>query len=598
MTLFNKKEIVTIFNSEFFTHAFLKAVVFNVFTIILISTLSTNQDIILFTAIATIIAYIYGIFYIFITPFRKQLNHYDLYKMDHETFKHQFLSYLKLFVLIYFLCSIIPHTLLSKLGTLINETTDPSARYLIPNNAIINLFSIIRNAIWSILVITIFTHNFNNFKKQAHITITPILIFITILFSIFSFATSYLQCFENIIPDIGLKDTVNNVIQHDGEQISTESYHLYTGSFKNEDTTYIYSPNLIYTVNKDSNTLYRYFGDSLEKSEVLLDFSKNPNTEFQLSQIDILYKTDQYLYFYYPSKNSQTVVKENVEGLYSIDLNTLKLTKELNAVLDYGFNGSKQSPTFDYLNKAEKENTMIKSNIFVTIDQIYSISKFDFQTKKSSMHNAFILKNDYDYTIQKYKEDIFVSTYDKTNNTTHFYKNGNNFYSHYFTDVDFWAITDDSIIIISGPKIYRVFIDERDDTVIKSSDIYAEKIVNRLFVDPDINYYIPVVSEIYSNNFMINPHTLENELLNSFQSSKKYNTPFDFTTNPTAIYRYTENTNLVHNPLERTVYFVNKEDYQIIDTYKYNDGFISFDIENMPYIVYDNQITKLHLKNN
>lgn len=564
--LFNKKDYQEMFMGYYVITVLIKAVIFNTLFNILFNAILVKLSTYLFIFIIGAFVQLYAIKYIFIDTFKKA---YDLTKkhnvdIDDGDLKNKFLYAFNISIILYFIITIIPYISDSLFCLVYLPGFTIEDKYLISTfKTIITM----QNISWIATVCNAVKNNYHLIKLKGNITANLLLIIAALLFVM----CSYFLTYEKYIIATTLQH--QNTVPKDLSNFEAVTIPL---TSQDDKTTYIYSQDLMYIVDTKENILYELDTKTNEK-EPILNYSIQNTSSFNLEYIDITYRSQDKLFFHYPSDNYDLKVSNEERGLYSIDIATGEINRMIDDIHYYNMSGGKQSNTFDY--------------IAVGNNRDYYLSSFDYNTLESTTHMEIKLDASETYDVKKCGDKFYTIITNYTTKASDFYLEDTLIYTFNENEnVSYWIPFEDSIIILGENYIYKIFNDQNIEPIKKSIDIYTEPIFNRFFFDPNLKNYNPVMSEMSTLNYMINAETLDIIVLND-ATNKDY--LFDLTGNHIEIYFYNDEYNLVYSPESYLLQFTNS-DYTKKKPIACLDGFLEFDINNQPYLVRYNKVIKLH----
>lgn len=572
------KEITsTSYKVKFFFKILLRSIGFAIVTSVLIGVINIFIKINFILNLIRLAFTIYGIKVIYIDGLESLNSKYTLNQEEYFKLSQSLTKFLIVIAIISFIFSLLGNSLgviveflaglfVSSMISDINSTD-----FIQMSTIIIAILNILANVFYSISVVSIIKHNFNNIFNKQKLEFTQNILVVVALFAILSIISLLIpigSANESTLNDIS-KDEIQQISDNESstsnskkqDSISAEKYKETVSS--SSDAFGILDDNSFYHVGFFSQALYKF--DNLEYKNGKKVFEQDDDTSFgdNLSNAVFLYDTKDKVYFYHEKENAED------SGLYSLDFKNTELTQLTSNALTYNL-ANKVVDYFDYITK--DQNT-------------YSIQKYNYETEDSSTIFSFDVPENGTYEIELYGNDYITYITDGSTYST-FYKNDQEL-CNLDAPIDYFIVAKNQLHVFAFDTVYSIDLESAQILNTIETPFETAGYSKKFKYDPDLTnvnklvYYGTTLYEFDSENynFIEVPHSPE------YMSSIEE-----------VILDFDENYYLTYGIIEDIPTLVEKDTWKIAKEFSLSDN-ISFKTgkNNTFYLIYeeDNTIEKL-----
>lgn len=572
------KEITsTSYKVKFFFKILLRSIGFAIVTSVLIGVINIFIKINFILNLIRLAFTIYGIKVIYIDGLERLNSKYTLNQEEYIKLSQSLTKFLIVIAIISFIFSLLGNSLgviveflagifVSSMISDINSTD-----FIQMSTIIIAILNILANVFYSISVVSIIKHNFNNIFNKQKLEFTQNILVSVALFAILSIITLLIptgSANESTLNDIS-NDEVQQISDDESsssnskkqDSISAEKYKETVST--SSDAFGILDDNSFYHVGFFSQALYKF--DNLEYKNGKKVFEQDNDASFgdNLSNAVFLYDTEDKVYFYHDKENAED------SGLYSLDFKNTELTQITSNALNYNL-ANKVVDYFDYIIK--DQNT-------------YSIKKYNYETEDSSTIFSFDVPENGKYEIELYGNDYITYLTDGSTYST-FYKNDQKL-CNLDAPVDYFIVAKNQLHVFAFDTVYSIDLESAQILNTMPTPFETSEYSKKFTYDPDLTnvnkliYYGTTLYEFDSENynFIEVPHSPE------YMSSIEE-----------VILDFDENYYLTYGIIEDIPTIIEKDTWKIAKEFSLSDN-ISFKTgkNNTFYLIYeeDNTIKKL-----
>ena len=483
------------YNVKFFFKMFFRNILYCIFCSLVMGVISHFISITIIKDLISASLTLLGIKYIYIDGMKSINSKFTLNEFEYEKLKIKLPRLLVAIAIVSFTFALITSSIALVLQVIVRffvSSLLPGGEFELFNmkSVVPLVLRVIQNITYSILIIFILKTNIDRIFNNTKLILYKRIIVCLVIYVVLTLSISI----SNIIITGKIKDESivgngNLVVDFEKEEEKDPNYNGTVLTLLSTENFTVFNKELVYHAGHFTDAITEFYNLDFTDGRTLL--TVDDVTIKDMSNVEILYSANNKLYFFY------NVTDAGNAGLYSIDLENEEISRVLDHVKSYDYDGLLLSNVLYYTNY---------------IDNKFTVNKFDFNDESEQTLLTFETDDveNLEYKLKQYKEDIITYHFNKNDNISTIYRNDTSICT-IGAPINNFVLGNNEVHIFVDNHVYSVNLDSGEvvnqlETPFETKDIYWD-----YQYSPNIDAAYPLINVSMTSNYIFNynDHTLQ-----------------------------------------------------------------------------------------